>query len=78
MTEKTLKEAGDKVKEAEKKEIEIKVEALKKVKDADDQEAIDKAATALEADIQKVGAAMYQQAQGAEKAKSVDGEFKKK
>ena len=63
MTEKTLKEAGDKVKEADKKDVESKLEALKKVKDGEDKEAIEKAATELESAIQKVGAAMYQKAQ---------------
>jgi len=66
MTEKTLKEAGDKVDEASKKDVTAKVEALKGVKDKDDKAAIDKAAGELESAIQKVGAAMYQKAQAAQ------------
>ena len=58
-TEKTLKDAGDKVDEATKKAVEEKVEALKKVKDGDDLEAIKKATEELSTEIQKVGQAMY-------------------
>lgn len=57
--ERTLKEAGAKVKPEDKKDIETKVEALKKVKDKDDLEAIKKAMSELSDRIQKVGAAMY-------------------
>lgn len=60
-TEKMLKEAGDKVKEEDKKSVEEKIEALKKVKDSDDTEAVKKAADELSQAAQKVGAAMYQQ-----------------
>jgi len=59
MTEKTIKEAGDKVKEEDKKDITGKVEALKKVKDANDMDAIKKASDELSTAIQKIGAAMY-------------------
>jgi molecular chaperone DnaK len=62
-TEKTLKDAGDKVPEADKKDIEGKMEELKKVKEGDDKEAIKKAYDSLGEAIQKVGAAMYGQAQ---------------
>ena len=61
--EKMLKEAGDKVNEADKKLVEEKIEALKKVKDGDDLEAIKKASEELSEAAQKVGAAMYQQEQ---------------
>ncbi|NIP32589.1 molecular chaperone DnaK [Candidatus Saccharibacteria bacterium] len=64
--EKMLKEAGDKVSDADKKEVEEKLEALKKVKDGDDIEAIKKAADELSQSAQKVGAAMYQQEQAAQ------------
>jgi len=60
-TEKTLKDAGDKVKEDDKKAVEEKVEALKKVKDGDDIEAIKKATDELSELIQKVGASLYQE-----------------
>lgn len=62
-TEKMLKDAGDKVKAEDKKAIEEKMEALKKVKDGDDKEAIKKAADDLTQTAQKVGAAMYQSQQ---------------
>ncbi|MFH1173117.1 MAG: molecular chaperone DnaK, partial [bacterium] len=62
-TEKTLKEAGDKVPQDVKKEVEEKLEALKKVKDSSDIEAIKKANEELSQTVQKVGQAMYQQQQ---------------
>ncbi len=62
-TEKTLKDAGDKVDKKVKKSVEEKVEALKKVKDSDDVDAIKKAADELSQEIQKVGQQMYQAAQ---------------
>lgn len=58
-SEKTLKQAGDKVEVAVKKSVEEKIEALKKVKDSDDVEAIKKASEELSAEIQKIGQAMY-------------------
>lgn len=64
-TEKTLKESGDKVDDAVKKDIEEKVEALKKVKDSDNKEEIEKATEALGQAVQKVGAQMYGQQQQA-------------
>jgi molecular chaperone DnaK len=62
-TEKTLKDAGDKVSAETKKEVEEKMEELKKVKDSDDIEDIKKKTDELSQAIQKVGAQMYQQAQ---------------
>ncbi|MDD4995671.1 MAG: molecular chaperone DnaK [Patescibacteria group bacterium] len=80
--EKMLKDAGDKVSEADRKDVEAKIEALKKVKDGDDLEAIKKAAEELSAAAQKVGAAMYQNQQAApqagpaeEKKGPIEGEF---
>jgi molecular chaperone DnaK len=58
-TEKMLREAGDKVSAEDKKAVEEKVEALKKLKDGDDVEAIKKAADDLSQSAQKIGAAMY-------------------
>ena len=63
-TEKLLRDAGDKIKEDDKKTITEKVEALKKVKESDDLEAIKKASEELSQEAQKIGAAMYQQAAG--------------
>jgi molecular chaperone DnaK len=62
-TEKMMKEAGDKVLAEDKKAVEEKLEALKKVKDGEDLEAIKKAADEVATAAQKVGAAMYQQEQ---------------
>lgn len=65
VSEKTLKDAGDKAKAEDKAEVEEKVKALKEVKDKEDTTAIETALQALSDAIQKVGAAMYA-AQGAE------------
>lgn len=59
--EKTLKDAGEKAKEEDKKATEEKIEALKGLKDGEDKEAIQKAYDELSEAIQKVGAAMYEQ-----------------
>lgn len=57
--EKSLKDAGDKVKDDVKKEVEEKIKAVKDVKDKDDIEAIKKATEELSQTIQKIGEAMY-------------------
>ncbi len=62
-TEKTLKEAGDKISESDKKEIEEKINALRKAKEGDESEAVKKAMDDLSQAIQKIGAQMYQQSQ---------------
>ncbi|MCK4354959.1 molecular chaperone DnaK [Candidatus Parcubacteria bacterium] len=62
-TKKTLKDAGDKVSAETKKEIEEKIEALRKVKDSDSIEEIKQKTEELSQAIQKVGAQMYQQTQ---------------
>ncbi len=70
-SEKTLKDLGDKVKPEIKKEVEEKIEALKKIKDGSDIEAIKKAIEDLTASLQKIGAEMYKdqgQASGATEA----------
>jgi molecular chaperone DnaK len=60
VSEKTLKDAGEKAPEADKQAVEEKIKALKEVKDKDDTESIKKAMDALSDAVQKVGAAMYQ------------------
>lgn len=65
VSEKTLKDAGDKVKAEDKTAVEDAIKALKEVKDKSDVEAITKATTALSEAAQKVGAAMYQNAEAA-------------
>ncbi|MFA5051644.1 MAG: molecular chaperone DnaK [Patescibacteria group bacterium] len=79
--EKAVKDAGDKLDAKVKKEVEEKIEALKKVKDGDDSAAIKKATEELSTTIQKIGQAMYKDQkppegsaqQGAEKEKSAKG-----
>ena len=60
-TEKMIKESGDRMKPEDKKELEEKLEALKKVKDTDQVEEIKKNLEELNNVAQKIGAAMYQQ-----------------
>ncbi|MCI0478969.1 molecular chaperone DnaK [Candidatus Uhrbacteria bacterium] len=62
-TEKMMKEAGDKVEEADRKAGEEKLEALKKAKDGDDVAAIKQAGDELATAGQKVGEAMYRKQQ---------------
>lgn len=79
-TEKLLKESGDKMKDEDKKELEEKIEALKKVKDGEDIEDIKKKMEEMNEIAQKIGAAMYQDqaaAPGAEGADSSKGGDKK-
>jgi molecular chaperone DnaK len=59
--EKTLRDAGDKAKDEDKKAVEEKVEELGKLKDSEDKDAIQKAYDELSEVLQKVGAAMYSQ-----------------
>ena len=72
-TEKTIKEAKDKLSENDKKEIEEKLEALRKVKDSDDIEAIKKGIEELSEVAQKIGQAMYQAAQAAQTSSEQQG-----
>lgn len=60
-SEKALKDAGAKVPDKDKKEIEEKIEALKKVQKSDNVEEIKKAVEELNQVVQKIGQAMYQQ-----------------
>ncbi len=60
VSEKTLKDAGDKAKPEDKTAVEEKIKALKEIKDKDDVEAIKKAIEELSNAIQKVGASMYE------------------
>ncbi len=65
-TQKAVKEMGDKVAEDVKKEIEGKIEALKKAKDSDTIEEMKKATQELSGALQKAGAAVHQQAKNEE------------
>ncbi len=71
-TEKALKDLGDKVEEADKKNVEEKLEALRKVKDGEDLEAIKKATTELTEEFYKISSKLYQQA-GAEAQQGAQG-----
>ena len=62
-TEKTLKDAGDKIKDEIKKEVNERIEALKKVKDKDNLEEIKNKSSELSQAAQKIGAEMYRQTQ---------------
>ncbi|MFH0818942.1 MAG: molecular chaperone DnaK [Patescibacteria group bacterium] len=77
-TEKALKDAGDKVSADEKKNIEEKIEAVKKVQSSDDVETIKKATEELSTTAQKIGEILYKQQQekDAANAKSSSGETK--
>ncbi|MCL4354970.1 molecular chaperone DnaK [Patescibacteria group bacterium] len=76
--EKTLKDAGDKVSDDLKKEIEEKMSALKEILDSGSKEELETKTKELSDSLQKVGEAMYaqqnQQSQGQET--TADGEQK--
>ncbi len=83
-TEKFIKDSADKIKAEDKTAMEEKVEALKKVKDASDLEAIKTASKELDELVQKIGAALYQQQAQAQpnqepaaenKEKTTEGDF---
>lgn len=61
LAEKTLKDAGDKVKAEAKSDIEMKIEALKKARDGSDTQAIKNSTEELSKALQAVGQQMYQQ-----------------
>ncbi len=62
LTEKTLKDAGDKVKPEDKREVEDAVTAVRSVMHGDDQDKIKAESDKLSELLQKIGAAMYEQA----------------
>jgi molecular chaperone DnaK len=76
-TEKLIKDASDKIKPEDKKELEEKLEALKKVKDTDKYDEMKKTMEELNQVAQKIGTAMYQSAQGGQAAGEQPGEEKK-
>jgi len=84
--EKTVRDAGDKIDNNLKKEIEEKAEELKKVKDGDSVEEIKQKTSELSQIIQKAGAEIYKaagEAQKEEKPKeegkdAEEGEYKEK
>ncbi len=62
-TEKLIKDAGDKMKPEDIKELQDKIEDLKKAKDSDQLDEMKKKMEELNAVAQKIGAAMYQNTQ---------------
>jgi len=76
-TEKALKDAGDKVKPGDKKQVEEKLEELKKIKDSSEIEPLKKAIDELSQEIQKIGAQLYQKVEE-EKAEQSEPEIKGK
>jgi molecular chaperone DnaK len=65
-TEKLIKDAGDKIKPEDLKELQDKIEDLKKAKDGDQIDEIKKKLEALNTVAQRIGAGLYQSAQGAQ------------
>jgi len=59
LAQKSVTEAGDKISADIKDAVNLKIEALKSVKDGADLEKIKSAVSELSAEIQKIGAAMY-------------------
>jgi molecular chaperone DnaK len=66
VSERTLKDAGEKANADDKKAVEEKIAALKAVKDQNDLDVIKKTMDELSAAVQKVGAAMYAQPSAAQ------------
>ncbi len=69
-TEKSMKDAGDKLTEDEKKPVEEAITELNKVKNGDDLEAIKKATENLSTAAQKIGEKLYKAATDAANASS--------
>ncbi len=59
-TEKLLRDAGDKMKEEDKRELDSKLEELKKAKDSEDASVIKSKLDELSSVAQRIGASMYQ------------------
>ena len=74
--EKTLRDAGDKVSADIKKGVEEKIEAVKKVKDGNDEAVLKKALDGLQQEIQKIGEEMYKQEKATEKEVTEEPEIK--
>ncbi len=68
--EKTLKDAGDKAKPEDKREVEDAVTALKGVIEKDDQAEIEEKSKSLSEVLQKLGADMYKQAEASEQGQA--------
>jgi len=78
VSEKTLREAGDKVSSELKKEVEEKIAGLKKVKEADNIDEIKTKIQELSKSIQKIGVEMYRKKKPEEGPQTEEGEYKEK
>lgn len=83
--EKTIKDAEDKIKAEEKKEIEEKIDALKNAQKGDNMEEIKSKTQDLSSAIQKIGAELYKQQpkqdekpKDGEEPKAEEGKYKEK
>jgi len=74
-TEKALKEHGENVKPEDKKEVDEKLEVLKKIKDSSEIEELKKTIDELSQVIQKIGSQLYQKVEE-EKAEQSEPEIK--
>ena len=76
--EKTLKEAGDKVKKEEKEKVEAEIKNVKKILEKEDttKDQFEEVSKKLSEELQKVGAAMYQAQQDQEQAPPADDKKK--
>ena len=70
--EKSLKDAGDKISESIKKEVEEKIKVLKDIKDKDDANAIKNALAELSQSLQKIGEQLYRQGKESQENKGSD------
>ena len=73
-SEKALRDAGDKISQEIKTDIESKIESLKKAKDSTDFEEIKKASQDLSASIQKIGEVLYKQDSADNKSSEKEGD----
>ena len=76
--EKTLKDAGDKVKKEDKEEVEKKVKALKDVLEKGSKDELEAKSKDLSESLQKVGAAMYSSPEASAKGGEAPKETKDK
>jgi len=74
--EKTVKDMGDKIDDSIKKEAEEKIEELKKVKDGEDTEEINKKTEEFSAILQRIGTEMYKAQEEVKSDEPEEGEYK--
>ncbi|MCD5384762.1 MAG: molecular chaperone DnaK [Candidatus Pacebacteria bacterium] len=79
LSEKAIKEGGDKISGDLRKDVEVKIEELKKVKDGDNVDEIKEKTTSLSSVMQKIGTEMYKKEEEAKKdEKSTENENRDK